>query len=464
MKVTLIFTGLSDYGFNSFGKFGWGSAEIHHGLALLGACAKAKGFDVDLLDLRRLKSWSHFKNEIIKRRPDVVGITMMSVEYGPVMQCVDIIKEIDHSIKIVVGGAHPSLATQDVAKNENIDFIIAGEGEISFIDLLTDIEKGVKPRRIITGIKPDVETLPFAYREIFGYEEVVRLAFAGLTPPCVTIIAGRGCMYNCSFCQPAERSIFGGKIRRRSVDNILKELTLLKEKYHFNSFMIHDDCLIEDVKWVKEFCEKYSAMGFSQSFYCQGRADIICRHEDVIAMMAKVGLSVISIGFESGNQRILNFLRKGSTVAQNLKAAEICRKYKIKIWANYMMGIPTETKEEVMDTVNMIKKIKPDIYSPAFYTPHPGSDLYEYCVKHDLSLIKDHAAYGRNPGQPKIKGVDYDFLKRAVEESLELTKVQKLIRRISSVKSVNSLVIKMLTRSPRLANFIYKIVRGIYTK
>ena len=117
-----------------------------------------------------------------------------------------------------------------------------------------------------------METLPFANREMFGYDEIVRFSFvAGLTPPSVSIIAGRGCMYNCSFCQPAERSIFGGKVRRRSVDNILKELTLLKERYHFNSFMIHDDCLIEDVNWVKEFCEKYSAMGFSWPFYCQGK-------------------------------------------------------------------------------------------------------------------------------------------------------------------------------------------------
>ena len=150
-------------------------------------------------------------------------------------------------------------------------------------------------------------------------------------------------------------------------------------------------------------------------------------------------------------------------MAQNLKAAEICKKYKIKIWANYMMGIPTETKEEVMDTVNMMKKIKPDIYSPAFYTPHPGSDLYEYCVKHDLSLVKDHAAYARNR-QPKIKGVDYDFLNRAMEESLELTKLQKLIRRVGSLKTVRSLFIKMPARSPRLANFIYKIVRWVYAR
>jgi radical SAM superfamily enzyme YgiQ (UPF0313 family) len=101
----------------------------------------------------------------------------------------------------------------------------------------------------------------------------------------------------------------------------------------------------------------------------------------------------------------------------NLKAAKICRKYGISIWANYMLGIPTETKEEVMETITMLKEIDPDYYSPAFYTPHPGSDLYNYCIENDLSLITSHEQYRRNPTEPKIKGVDYGFLMWALEES-----------------------------------------------
>ncbi|MCD6290409.1 MAG: hypothetical protein J7M34_07895, partial [Anaerolineae bacterium] len=88
----------------------------------------------------------------------------------------------------------------------------------------------------------------------------------------------------------------------------------------------------------------------------------------------------------------------------------ICRKNGLVIWANYMLGIPTETKEEVMDTVRMIREIDPDYYSPAFYTPHPGTDLYDYCIEHDLSLITDYNSYRRNPTEPKIKGQDYEFL------------------------------------------------------
>ncbi len=91
------------------------------------------------------------------------------------------------------------------------------------------------------------------------------------------------------------------------------------------------------------------------------------------------GLRGYFVGFESGNARVLNFLRKGTTPERNLEAAKVCRKYGLAIWANYMLGIPTETREEVMDTVNMIREIDPDYYSPSFFTPHPGTDLYDYC-------------------------------------------------------------------------------------
>jgi radical SAM superfamily enzyme YgiQ (UPF0313 family) len=101
----------------------------------------------------------------------------------------------------------------------------------------------------------------------------------------------------------------------------------------------------------------------------------------------------------------------------NLKAAQVCRKYGISVWANYMLGLPTETKEEMLDTISMLKEIDPDYYSPAFYTPHPGSDLYTYCIENDLSLIASHDQYRRNPTETKIKGQDPEFLNWALVES-----------------------------------------------
>lgn len=94
-----------------------------------------------------------------------------------------------------------------------------------------------------------------------------------------------------------------------------------------------------------------------------------------------------------------------------------------------MLGLPTETKEEVLETISMLKEMDPDYYSPAFYTPHPGSDLYTYCIENDLSLIKDHGSYRRNPDEAKIKGIDYEWLTWALEESQKRTLLNRARRR-----------------------------------
>ena len=96
-----------------------------------------------------------------------------------------------------------------------------------------------------------------------------------------------------------------------------------------------------------------------------------------------------------------------------------------------MLGIPTESKEEVMETIDMLKQINPDYYSPAFYTPHPGSDLYAYVIEHGLSLIKSHDSYRRNPDEAKIKDVDYEWLRWALAES-QRRRRPNLVRRRAS--------------------------------
>jgi len=426
IKTTLIYAGIAGRGFSSL-KQGMDAGWISHGLASLSAAAKAQGFEICLIDLRALSGWDHFQEVLAERDPDVVGVTMMSVDYNPARQAIAIAKEVKPEVITIVGGPHVTIALEDALRIPHVDYLVTGEGEETFPQLLRLIEGGdLPPCRVLRGATPDLDAIPLSDRDLFldewrkwGYDlDSPEVPFVEELPsPFATVIAGRGCLYNCAFCKPGEDYLFGKRTRRRSVDNVIAELRILVDRYCIASFMFHDDCLTEDRDWVMEFTEKYVAQGFTMPFYCQTRADILVKHKDMVARMAAAGLRGYFVGFESGNDRVLKFIRKGTTVEQNRQAARICRKYGISIWANYMMGLPTETKEEVMDTVRLMKDIDPDYYSPAFFTPHPGTDLYDYVVEHDLSRITDYDSYRRNPTEPKIKGQDYEFLKWAMAES-----------------------------------------------
>jgi anaerobic magnesium-protoporphyrin IX monomethyl ester cyclase len=426
LKTTLVYPGIAGRGFDSL-KQGMDAGWISHGLASLSAAAKAQGFSVDLIDLRALSSWNHFRDVLAARNPDVMGVTMMSVDYNPASRAIAIAKETNPAITTVIGGPHVTIALEDSLRMPGVDYLVTREGEITFPWLLQQIEAGnPPPHRVLRGEPPDLDAIPFSDRELFLQEwrgwdydlDSPEVPFVPeLPPPFATIVAGRGCIYNCAFCKPGEDYLFGRRTRRRSPANVLAEIALLVNKYGLQSFMFHDDCLTEDREWVAEFTEKYKAAGYGMPFFCQSRADIIAKHEDTVERMVEAGLRGYFIGFESGNDRVLQFIRKGTTVAQNLEAARVCRRHGISIWANYMMGLPTETEDEVLDTVRMLKKIDPDYYSPAFFTPHPGTDLYDYSVEHDLSRITNYDSYRRNPTEPKIKGHNYAFLEWAMRES-----------------------------------------------
>ncbi|MDD5044120.1 MAG: radical SAM protein [Candidatus Omnitrophica bacterium] len=421
MHTTLIYPGITDCGFAS--SKGNEGSWINHGLCLLSACLKRAGHQVSLIDLRQLSGWPEFENIVKASDLGVVGITVMSCDYNIAMQCAELIKKHKPQTQVVVGGPHPSIMPEEFEADPRVDHIFIGEGEVTFPELVSKIEKGIPVERTVRGVAPDLDSIPFADRELFGLEEEPFVPI--LSKPFVTIIAGRGCIYNCSYCQPAERLIFGKGVRRRSPENVIAELKQLRDKYAFKSMMIHDDCLTEDKKWVMRFCELYKKEGFNQPFVCQSRPDIVCKNEDMVAALKKAGLALVILGLESGSDRMLKFLRKGTTVAYNLKAASICHKYGIKIWANYMLGLPTETKEEQMQTYEMLKKIRPYHCSPAYYTPHPGSDLFSYGLEHDLHLLKDHASYRRNRYEPKIRGIDYEFLETILRKSFALGETQR---------------------------------------
>jgi anaerobic magnesium-protoporphyrin IX monomethyl ester cyclase len=410
--VLLIHAGIESCGFNSYGK-GMEGSWVNHGLAAIGARLKDKDLEFDYLDLRRFQGWDLFTKEILKKHPDIAGISATTVDYGAALQCAKVIKEIRSATRVVLGGIHASVCPEKCIEERSFDHVLVGEGEITFSEL---IQKH-REERIIQGTPMvHLDELPFIDRTIFGNRETS--IYQKLFPePFATFIASRGCPYQCTFCQPAERTVFGSKVRSRSPKNLIEEIMKCMKDDGIQSYLVHDDCLLWDEEWIDQFVNLLKKRNIRLPFAIQSRADLICTNVPRIKNLSKVGLAMMLVGFESGSQRVLDALQKGTTVEQNMKAAAICEDHHVAIWANYMFGIPGETKADVEKTIEMIRKMKPEVCSPAFFTPYPGSFLGRYCESNHLSLIRDYKDFRRDPQGTKIRGVDYKYLKKAVRQS-----------------------------------------------
>jgi len=414
-SITLIYPGIAISGFGLAGKSNSGEVNwIHHGLASIGASLKSKGYDVKLIDMRTLDSWEHFKKTIENINPEIIGISISNVDYKIAMKTAEIIKGFKPSAKIIAGGLNPTIFPEIYQNNEKIDHIITGEGEITFVKIVQAIEDNLDVPKFNKGEKPDLDKLPWVDRTLFDYSRELNCHY---TPdqklPTVTMIAGRGCPYHCTYCQPAESLTYGRPHRMRSPQNVISELRTLKNKYDFKSVTFWDDTFTLNREWVFEFCDLYEKEKFDATIAACSRADIICRNEDMVKRLSEIGLDWFTIGFESGSQRILNLIKKGTTVEQNYKAASICKKYGIKILATFMLGLPTETKKEQLATIKMIIETKPESTLPFYFVPIIGTEIYDLCKEKDLILsdINDPFNIERTcVFKPRIKNINYKFL------------------------------------------------------
>lgn len=414
MRIVFVDPGFGKRSWNTFGQSHW-SSIIHQGLCGLSACCKEAGYnDVHLLDIRSMKNWNDLEHRFRELSPDIVGISMRSCDINMTKEIAERFKKINPDVKIVVGGVHVSIDPENVQKVEAYDYVVAGEGEISFVKLLQALEKGDNFPRFCWGERPDLDSLPFIDRELYPYDVTIRYPnYEGVfKAPMITIIGSRGCLYRCSFCAPHSEHHFGKGVRQRSARNMFNELELLYDKYKFKSLKFYDYTFTQNAEWADEFCELYSRIGIP--FWIQSRADLICKQEALINKLQKVGLKLIGIGFESGSDRVLRLLRKGSTREINLKAANIIKKNGIMLSSSLMLGIPGEEENDVKDTISMAKEMKPHFTSVAFFTPIPGNDLYKYCKENDLILNEDPEMLVEfSPEIPKIKDKDYNFLRQA---------------------------------------------------
>lgn len=339
--------------------------------------------------------------EIKDFKPDIIGISTMTPNYARAKQVLSILRdEFGSKSRYVIGGIHPSLRPKEVLLETKADAVVVGEGEYALADIirgknLADIPGVYIGQDRITRAEliEDLNALP-----IPGYHLMPDLA-RYLIPPghirgtwqkrgTIALMSARGCPAECIFC--CSHLMFGRRIRRRSVDSLIREIQYILENYGKTSFWFADDTFTYQKKWVYDFCEKVAPLNIAWG--CQGRSDTIT--DELVLKLKAAGCKQIDMGIESGSDRVLKILSKGETREQHLKALHTLRKHRMRSLTTFIVGTPGETVEDVELTKSLIRETKPSIVNVFYMTPFPDSVLYNMVEERNLWLHKDDATLG----------------------------------------------------------------------
>lgn len=397
MKVLLIVPPNSQK--ERYGKFSSiGTLYPPLGLACIAAVIE-KEAEVKVLDSEAM----NYSNEDIKKiitqfNPDVVG---MSVYFSTINRCyavAEIAKKINKNIKVVLGGAQVTL-DHNLVKNKNIDFGIYGEGEISFRNLIGAIDKKYsfskvngliwknkgklivnKPQQLIKNL----DDFPMPARHLFPMDKYHSSAnLRGKRT--LNIMTSRGCPYRCTYC--AGSLIFGGSYRYNSPERVIQELKVLKKKYNADDVQFYDETFTADRKRAIELCNKMIENKLNLEWSCFTRVNLV--DPELLKKMKEAGCYQIFYGLESGVQRLLNLIKKGITLEQSRKAMKWTHEAGIETWVSFMIGLPTETKEESEQTIKFALEVDPNFVQFPITTPYPGTEMYTLAKKEGRFLTSN---------------------------------------------------------------------------
>ncbi len=408
------------------------------GLAYIAAVLREHAHDVDIVDLdlerNRLKDIAGILRTL---KPKIVGIGALTLQVENLYAIARIIKGISKSITVVTGGPHPSALPEKTLREAmgNIDIAVVGEGEYTFLDIVNakelneipgivyrknDVIWSTRPRKPIT----DLDSLPLPARDLLPMER-----YRGWGPlkhlPTTHLISSRGCPFDCIFC--SEEAIFGKTYRKRSPEKIVEEIQHLIEKYQVKEISFYDDLFTLHKKQVLSICDEIKARKIGVYWKTLSRVDTV--DLEMLKAMKEAGCWLISYGFESGSQEILDAIHKRQTVEDCLRAAYLTRKAGIQIYGFFMIGNLGETEDTVCQTIRLARKIRAEYNQFTIVRPDPGSHLYNrYKQEIEAADIpwREYYAFPRKSSKMPVVGTDLDakellFYKEAAQMFVSTT-------------------------------------------
>ena len=390
MKIVFLNVSTSDFPENA--KIGEGQMPLN--LLYLASYARSKGHEVAVVDAEiEGLDFETTKDRVLAEDPDLLAVTVPTAMMYATDQITQLVRN-ESDIDIAVGGYHPSaLPLQTLKDLDAVNFVIVGEGEETLSELADALDKKQSLRGIrglvfrengkIVQNPPrprikDLDSLPFPARDLVKTELYTLPPMKRTdTRNSTSLVTSRGCPYDCNYC--SSKMVWERKLTFRSAENVVDEIEECIQKYNLRDFNIYDDLFTLVKRRVIEICYEIRRRKLDINWYCMGRVDTISG--ELLHHMDRAGCRQIHFGLESGNQTVLDSVRKQTTLDHARRAVSLVKKTRILATGSFMIGNPGETEETVNDTINFARELQLDY--PSFYiaTPYPGTDLYNYALE-----------------------------------------------------------------------------------
>jgi anaerobic magnesium-protoporphyrin IX monomethyl ester cyclase len=373
------------------------------GISYLTAVLEEKGYTVDIVDCQTTHPTQAQMEEKFKAlNPDIVGVTAATLTYLPAIEILKAAKTALPNVTTMIGGPHVTVVDEATfADSPNVDIVVRGEGELTMLELAKLASEGnLKNLSAVSGItfkhknqiihnpdRPFIEDLDSLPHPTHKHFDVTRYKILNKTY--LPIITSRGCPAHCTFC--AAYKMCGRGFRARSPKKVVDELEWLRDEFGAGAFAFYDDTFTFDVNRAVAICDEMQKRKIDLPWDCRTRVDRVS--PELLNKLHKSGCQLIHFGVESGNQQMLNLMRKGTTVELNAKAIKLAKQAGISAAISLVIGYPTETPEQLKQTIDFIYKNKPDYVYMCEAVPYPGTELFDFAKSLGLELSSDWSQY-----------------------------------------------------------------------
>lgn len=368
-----------------------------------------RGMEVEVVDAITRKYTTEQTVALVKeKQPEYLMAEITTSTCFEDYKVLEEIKKALPNIKILIGGTHATALSDQVLKEcAAIDIVLRQEYDF----LLPDVVEAGAAYQDMAGItyrkgneivhNPDrvwsenLDDVPFVSQVYEKFLDVNDYFYAFAKKPMIQVFSSRGCPYRCNFCSYPE-TMSGRNLRKRSTENFVDELEYIHNKMpHIKEIFIEDDTFTADKVRVMAICEEIIRRKLKLVWSCNTRADL---PYDVMKKMKEAGCRLLVVGYESGNQNVLNETKKGIKLEQSLEFAKNTKKLKIKVFGCFMIGLKGDNRETIEETFRFAKKLYPDMVFFQQAVPFPGTGFYAWAKENGYLVTEDYSKWLNKDG------------------------------------------------------------------